>query len=180
MTVHVALLRGINVGGHNKLPMADLRAIAVDSGLTDVGTYIQSGNVLGISRKSPARVGSDLHDAILASSGLDVRIAVRSAADLDSIVGENPFLERATEDKQLHVVFLFARGSAKQIAGVDEAAYAPDEVALRGSNAYLFTPNGLGRAKIATESMMRRLGIEGTARNWRTVTKLAAMAAEMG
>jgi uncharacterized protein (DUF1697 family) len=180
VAVYIALLRGINVGGHNKLPMADLRSIAADSGLTDVATYIQSGNVVGVSRQSASRVGTDLHDAILAASGLDVRVVVRSATDLDTIVGENPFLERAIEDKQLHVVFLFARGSAKQIKGVDAADYAPDEVALRGSDAYLFTPNGLGRSKIATESMMRRLGIQGTARNWRTVTKLAAMATELG
>ena len=180
MTVYVALLRGINVGGHNPLPMADLRAIATASGLADVETYIQSGNVVGRSRKAAAKVGAALHDAILDLAGIDARVVVRSRAELGALVAANPFLARAGDEKHLHVSFLFEPGDPDAIAGVDPADYAPDEVSLQGVDAYLHTPNGFGRAKIASESMMRRLGIVGTVRSWRTVTALAGLAARVG
>jgi len=136
--------------------------------------------VLGTSRKRAATVGSDLHNAILASSGIDSRVVVRSRAELDALMRANPFLDCATDEKHLHVSFLFEPGDPARVRGVDHADYAPDEVELHGADAYLHTPAGFGRSKIASESMMRRLGIQGTVRNWRTVTALAAMAAELG
>lgn len=179
VTVYVALLRGINVGGRNKLPMADLRATAAGCDFGDVQTYIQSGNAVFTSGLGSAKVASTLHDAILAESGVDSRVVVRTAAEVVAVVAANPFLARGVDAKSLHVSFCFGPCDPAQVAAVDSSSYAPDDVELRGSDAYLHTPDGLGRSKIGAESMMRKLGIQGTVRNWRTVTTLAAMAAAM-
>lgn len=179
MTVYVALLRGVNVGGHNKLPMASLRASATECGFGEVETYIQSGNAVFTSRLGTAKVATSLHDAILAETGVDSRVAVRTAGDLANVVIDNPFLARGVDAKLLHVSFLYEE-SVPTLDAVDAPLYAPDEVEVIGAHAYLHTPNGLGRSKIATEPMIRKLGIQGTTRNWRTVTTLAEMAAAMG
>lgn len=176
MTVCVALLRGINVGGHNKLPMASLRAIATECGFGDVQTYIQSGNVVFTSPLGAAKVAITLHDAILAETGVDARVVLRTAVDLANVVADNPFLARSADEKMLHVSFLYEQ-STPTLAAVDAEVYSPDEVEVIDAHAYLHTPNGFGRSKLATESVIRKLGIQGTTRNWRTVTTLADMAA---
>ena len=178
MTVYVALLRGLNVGGHNKLKMDALRAIAEGCGFGHVQTYIQSGNVVFSSRAGAAKVSSQLHDAILAESGIDSRVVVRTAAEIDGVLRDNPFLDRATVPKTLHVAFLYDE-AVPTFDAVAPASYAPDEVVLGARDAYLLTPDGVGRSKLATESMMRKLGFQGTVRNWATVTTLAEMAAAM-
>ncbi len=179
MTVYVALLRGVNVGGRNKLPMATLRAVATGCGFGDVETYIQSGNAVFRSPLGAAKVETTLHDAILAATGVDSRVVLRTAAELPRVVIDNPFLARGADEKMLHVTFLY-RGSTPMLDAVDAQLYAPDEVAVIGAHAYLHTPNGLGRSKIAAEPLIRKLGLHGTTRNWRTVTRLAEMAATMG
>ena len=179
MTVYVALLRGVNVGGNNKLPMATLRAVATECGFGDVQTYIQSGNAVLTSRSGAARVATALHDAILRETGVDSRVVIRTRAELEAIVVNNPFLARGADEKLVHVSFMYPESTAT-LAAVDASVYAPDEVAVIGADAFLHTPNGLGRSKIATESVIRKLGIQGTTRNWRTVTTLTEMAAAMG
>ena len=176
MTVYVALLRGINVGGHNKLPMATLRALATGCGFTDVQTYIQSGNVVFGSRLGATKVATALHHAILAECAIDSRVVIRTGPDLVTVVAQNPFLERGADEKLQHVVFMYPE-SAPTLSGVDPQFYAPEEVEVIGPNAYLHTPNGVGQSKLATETTMRKLGIVGTVRNWRTVSTLAEMAA---
>lgn len=178
MTVYVALLRGINVGGHNKLPMASLRAVASGCGFGDVQTYIQSGNVVFTSRLGPAKAATALRDAILAESGVDSRVVLRTASDLEAVAASNPFLARGVDAKLLHVSFMYEE-STPTLNAVDAQVYAPDEVEVVGAHAYLHTPNGVGRSKLANDTMMKKLGIQGTARNWRTVTTLAEMAAAM-
>lgn len=178
MTVYVALLRGINVGGHNQLKMDRLRAIAAGCGYGNVQTYIQSGNVGFSSRAGAAKVATELHDAILASAGVDSRVVVRTAAEIHAVLRDNPFLDRDTDPKTLHVAFVYD-DEVPTLYAVPAARYAPDEVVLGTRDAYLFTPNGVGRSKLANESMMRKLGIQGTVRNWATVTTLAEMTAAM-
>ena len=175
MTMYVALLRGVNVGGHNKLPMAALRSLADGCGFTEVRTYIQSGNVVFSSRLGAAKVGVKLHDAILAECGIDTRVVLRTAADLATVVVKNSFLARGVDERLLHVAFLYEQ-SRPTLDAVDAAVYAPDELAVVDAHAYFHTPNGLGRSKLANETILRKLGILGTTRNWRTVTTLAEMA----
>lgn len=177
MTVYIALLRGINVGGRT-LPMDVLRAAAESRGFAGVRTYIQSGNVLFTSRKGAARVSSELHDAIVEHSGIDTEVVVRTGGDLRAVLDANPWPDRVADPTKVSVCFLFG-SSRPSVDAVEASEYAPDEVAVVGAQAYLSTPNGMGRSNL-TASLLRRLGIDGTTRNWRTTTVLAEMAEAMG
>jgi len=170
----VALLRGINVGGRGKLPMADLRAIATDLGYDEVATYIQSGNLVLTSRESAASVARDLAAAIAAAGDVSPAVTVRTRSQLAKIVRDNPFLARGEDAGLQHV--LFTEGPAKAaVAGLDLPSYAPEEAIAVGHELYLFLPNGVGRSKLAVD-VGRQKGVVGTMRNWRTVTTVLAMA----
>lgn len=179
MTAYVALLRGVNVGGNKKVPMADLRAAATGCGFGAVATYIQSGNVVFTSRKGAPKVASDLHDAILAEIGVDTRVVIRTAAQLEKVLTKNLFLARGVDPKLLHVAFLYEE-STPTLDAVEPEVYAPDEIAVVGTEAYVYVPNGLGRSKLANDTIMRKLGLLGTTRNWRTCMTLAEMAGALG
>jgi uncharacterized protein (DUF1697 family) len=176
VTVYVALLGGINVGGRS-LKMADLRTIAEGCEFDDVSTFIQSGNVLFRSRAGAKKVTQVLHDAILEASGIDTRIATRTAAQLRTTVERNPMTDRTDDATKLSVVFLFD-GVTPTLAALDPAEYAPDEVVVVGHEVYLHTPNGMGKTTLVP-AVMRKLGLAGTARNWRSTLKLTDLAAEM-
>jgi uncharacterized protein (DUF1697 family) len=179
MTVYVALLRGVNVGGNKKLPMASLRAVATGCGFGDVQTYIQSGNVVFTARLGAAKAATKLHDAILSETGVDTRVVLRTSAQLQTVMDQNPFLTRAVDTKLLHVAFMYEESRPK-LDAVAPQVYAPDEVAVVGTEAYVYAPNGLGRSKLANDTIMRKLGILGTMRNWRTCTTLAEMSLALG
>ncbi len=173
MTVMVALLRGVNVGGA-KLPMADLRAIAADLGYEGVATYIQSGNLVLSTTDTAAKVEKDLAAAIAAGTRVKPPVLVRTRSQLARVVKGNPFLARGEDASLVHV--LFTDGPAKTaIAKLDLPAYEPDEAQPIGKELYLFLPNGVGRSKLATDLVRHKAG---TQRNWRTVTTLRAMADE--
>jgi uncharacterized protein (DUF1697 family) len=174
MTVYVALLGGINVGGR-PLRMDALRATAALCGFDDVSTFIQSGNVIFRSRKGAKAVTAALHDAILVDSGIDTRIATRTAAQLQEVVGRNPFLDRSDDPTKLSVTFLFD-GVTPTPSAVAPDVYAPDEVQVIGREAYLHTPNGMGKTKVVP-AVAKKLGLAGTTRNWRSTLKLAELAA---
>ncbi len=175
MTAYVGLLRGVNVGGSKKVAMADLRTAAAGCGFEAVATYIQSGNVVFTSRKGAKRVASDLHDAILGDIGVDTRVVIRTAAQMHAVLAKNPFLARGVDSKLLHVVFLYEE-STPTLDAVEPEVYAPDEITVAGTEAYVYVPNGLGRSKLGNDTVMRRLGVLGTTRNWRTCATLAEMA----
>jgi uncharacterized protein (DUF1697 family) len=176
MHVMVALLRGVNVGGANKLPMADLRRIAEGCGYQQVKTYIQSGNiVLAAGDGDTAKAGGKLRRAIAERSGLDPAVIVRSRDELAAVVDANPFLHRGEDPAHLHVVFM---EEASPLPLKDLDAYAPEEVEVVGRERYLFLPKGLGRSRLAAD-LSRPKSPQGTARNWRTVTKLLEMADEI-
>jgi uncharacterized protein (DUF1697 family) len=171
----VALLRGINVGGNRKLPMADLKVILTGAGCSDVVTYIQSGNVV-FSHQAPD--AQALEAAIEKATGMAVPVILRSSADLARVIEDNPFDE--PDPTRLHVGFL--AGQPKEGA---EAAFAavvapfPDNqerFALIGDHLYLHLPEGLGRAKLPQALGVWKTPI--TVRNWRTVIKLAELAAQ--
>ncbi len=179
MTAYVALLRGVNVGGNNRVPMAELRTVAAACGFGDVATYIQSGNIVFTSRLGAKRAARDLHEAILASMGVDTRVVMRTADHMQSMLQQNPFLARGVDPKLLHTVFLYEESTPK-LEAVEPEVYAPDEIVTVGNEAYVYAPDGLGRSKLANDTMMRKLGVLGTTRNWRTCTTLAEMTASLG
>jgi uncharacterized protein (DUF1697 family) len=169
----VALLRGINVGGKNMLPMKDLAAMFEKAGCSAVKTYIQSGNVVfRADSKLASGIGAVISKAILAKAGLRVPVVVRTARDLLRVTSSNPFVERCADTDRLHVIFLADRPAAAQAALLDPARSPPDEFLVRGGEIYLHCPGGIGRSKLTNAYFDAKLGTVSTVRNWRTVLKL--------
>jgi uncharacterized protein (DUF1697 family) len=176
---HLALLRGINVAGKNKLPMKDLAAMFADAGCKDVRTYIQSGNVVfrapaALAAKVPAKVGAQ----IARQFGYQVPVLLRSHDELAQLAGRNPFLARQTDHGKLLVMFLADEPNARSVAALDPARSPSDEFVVRGREIYLHCPNGFGRSKLGNDYVDRVLGTTSTGRNWRTVLELLDMTRE--
>jgi uncharacterized protein (DUF1697 family) len=190
VATHVALLRGINLGGHKKVSMADLRELMASLGHTDVATYIQSGNVVfspaqdGTGTPDPATVAAGLEKAIEDRLGVRTAVLVLTAADLARIAQDNPYAGEP-DLRAVHVVFLPAAPAPEMIASVAEAQ---DQVARKGSRdtaqyagraLFLHTPDGFGRSELA--ALLAKAGRPmsakgaGTARNAATVRKLLDM-----
>lgn len=165
-----ALLRGINVGGRAKVPMAALRAVCEDLGCTDVRTYLQSGNVVLGSTKRPAALRDALEQAVDAEIGVPAKIVVRIHAQLQAVVDGQPYT--ADDPRHLAVGFLGAKPSADGLTAVADIDLPPDEFTVDGEHVYFSYPNGQGRSKLAAYPFEKRLGVPMTVRNWRTVTNL--------
>ena len=176
MRTYVALLRGINVGGRTKIAMADLRKLFAGLGGEDVTTYLQSGNVVFKSSAAAAVFAGSIEERIADELGLRVTVVMRTAADLATVAAKNPFADRGAEPTQLHVVFLSEKPAAARVRALDTTRGEPDEFRVAGREIYLHYPNGYGRSKITNAWFEKELGVAGTARNWRTVTKLAELA----
>jgi uncharacterized protein (DUF1697 family) len=176
-TVNVVLLRGINVGGGRKLPMADLRQICVDVGGDDVATYIQSGNVVLRSSLGAGALEGAVERRISEVAGFDTDVIVRTLAEFDDVVSSGIYADEDDGTKRV-VTFLKKKPAKDALAGLDLEAFAPESCTLRGREIYLHLPNGQGRAKLpdAIARATRSNPIPGTTRNWRTVEKLHAMA----
>ncbi|WP_309135114.1 DUF1697 domain-containing protein [Cellulomonas sp.] len=172
----VALLRGVNVGGATKVPMADLRRVVTDSGFGDVRTYVNSGNVVLTSPDPDTGAVAARLRAACADAFPAVRpdVVVRTAEELRGVVAGNPFLDRDDDPTHHHVVFLAGPGPAAA-PDLDLAPFHPEDLAVRGREVYLFLPGGMGRSRLA-QRLASLQGPAGTARNWRTVTTLSAMA----
>jgi uncharacterized protein (DUF1697 family) len=173
MNVHVALLRGINVGGKNRLPMADLATMFEDAGCRSVTTYIQSGNVL--FQASPAlarRIPSLIKKAIADGFDYDIPVLTRTAEELRKTLRGNPFIGAGAELERLHVAFLADRPAAARVKALDPDRSPPDAFAVRGREIYLHLPNGVARTKLTNAYFDSKLGTASTLRNWRTVVKL--------
>jgi uncharacterized protein (DUF1697 family) len=177
MTRHIALLRGINVGGHNKVPMADLRRVLEEAGFEDVKTYVQSGNVaLTASQASPAKVGRAIEKAIEGAFGFDVSVVVRSRDEIAALVDADPLGDVAADPKYRIVVFLAGKLDRKRLADVDPEQFAPEAFALRDYEIVMWAPDGQRDSKLVRTLTEKRTGVVGTARNWRTVEKLLDLA----
>lgn len=175
MTRFAALLRGINVGGHNQVGMARLRELLVDTlGFEDVITVLQSGNVVfsaPASAKSTA--AKRIASAVAEEFGCTIDVLLRDERAMAKVVSANPWPDRAkAEPAKVHVAFLSAQPAAAKVKAVDHDKFAPDELAVVGDAAYLWYPNGAGRSKLGAAVFERGLGVVATARNWNTVTKL--------
>jgi uncharacterized protein (DUF1697 family) len=184
MPRYLALLRGINVGGHNKVPMTELRALAAALGHTDVATYIQSGNMVFSSTETDVTVLADVLEAEIAAQ-LDVRcgVVVVSGPELAQVVASNPFPDE-TNPRYLHAVFRREEIDKNDIAQIAAAVRqaresgSRDDAAVAGRTLFLRTPDGLGRSDLAARLARSKVQSAGTARNWATVTKLMAMLGE--
>jgi uncharacterized protein (DUF1697 family) len=176
VTRWVALLRGVNVGGGNKLPMAELRETLRSLGHTNVQTYIQSGNVVFESAVTDEQTVSDgIRKAITGCHALKVPVVVRTHDQLVAIARRHPDADGAVEPKFLHVQFLSAVPDPLTVAALNPDAYLPDRWSIHGREIYLTCPNGSGRSKLTIEVFERAFGVTATARNLNTVRVLAEM-----
>jgi uncharacterized protein (DUF1697 family) len=174
---HVALLRGINVGGKNRLPMADLAALVHEAGGRDARTYIQSGNVaFHAGARAAAGFEARLSQAVAARFGITVPVVLRSVEELRRVAGAHPLAEPGHDAAKLHVGFLAATPAAERVARLDPGRSPPDTFVMRGSEIYLLTPNGMGKTKLTNAYFDGTLGTTSTFRNWATVQALLALA----
>lgn len=192
MPTHVALLRGINLGGRNKVAMADLRNVMASLGHTDIATYVQSGNVVfsaaqagpGTEHPSPAVLAASIENAISSALGVSPRVVVLTREELAQVVRDNPY-PGEENPRAVHAVFLSGQPGPEVAERVSAAV---QQVAERGSRdtaqvigraIFLHTPDGFGRSDLGAVLTRQKVPgsqeLTGTARNWGTVTKLHAM-----
>jgi uncharacterized protein (DUF1697 family) len=175
MQTYIVLLRGINVGGSHKLPMEELKVVLEKNGCMDVRTYIQSGNViLASSISDPARLAKRLSAAIGGSHGFEPRVIVLTRRELEKAVTGNPFPQADRNPKSLHLFFLDEPPKKPDLKGLEVLKGKTEAFVLQGSVFYLYTPDGFGVSKLAARAE-KLLGVDATARNWRTVTTLVGM-----
>ncbi|MEK8145480.1 DUF1697 domain-containing protein [Streptomyces sp. M10(2022)] len=177
-TKYAALLRGINVSGHRKLPMGELRSLLTELGHADVATYLQSGNAVFSSEQGDeSALALALERAIEARLGFTVDCLVRSASYLAAVAAACPFPAAELQGRQLHVTFFGRPVQAARFATLDPADYLPEEFRLGDRALYLYAPDGLGRSRLAAALARPALtkGITATSRNWNTVAKLVEM-----
>ncbi len=173
---HVALLRGVNVGGKNKLPMKDLAAMFVAAGCRDVTTYIQSGNVVfsapaGVLKKLPTTISAAIEKAF----GHRVPVVVRSHEQLGAVIRDNPYLKAGEAEQTLYVAFLADMPGADAVSKLDPQRSPPDRFCVLGKEIHMHLPAGMGTSKLTNAWMDSKLSTISTARNWATVLKLHEM-----
>jgi len=175
MTAHVALLRGINVGGKNSLPMQDLRDILGSLGCENVKTYIQSGNAVFHAADNTKTLVNNIRNAIEQRFGFAPTVLLLSADKFKAIAAANPYPQAEETPKLLHVWFLAEAPTSPDLDALASVKAPSEKFALLGDAFYLHAPDGIGRSRLAAK-VDRCLGVATTARNWRTVTKLLALA----
>jgi uncharacterized protein (DUF1697 family) len=175
---YAALLRGINVGGHKMVPMADLRALLTKLDFGDVRTYLQSGNAVFTSTAGDeVELAQRLRQAITDHFGFPVDVLVRDHAYLKAVADACPFPAASLAGKQLHATFFSEPVDASRFASIETTTYLPEEFQLGDRVLYLYAPDGIGRSKLA-EALTKITPpkqIIATSRNWNTVTKLVEL-----
>jgi uncharacterized protein (DUF1697 family) len=172
MATWIVLLRGVNVGGANKLAMSDLRALVTNLGHSDVSTYIQSGNVVLTSpRDDRATLAAEITAGIETILGTAISAVLRTPDELRAALVANPF-RTEKEGSRVLITFLSEVPADDDIARLEPQRFAPDQFALIGSELYGHYPNGAGRSKMTLDYFEKRLRVRGTARNLNTVAKL--------
>jgi uncharacterized protein (DUF1697 family) len=179
MQTYISFLRGINMTGHNSIKMTDLLSLYVKLGFSDAITYIQSGNVI-FSEFGDIPVSSFsvyIEKAIREQFNFIIPVMIRTTLELTGLYLSNPFLEEKNFDSsKMAVIFLHEVPSDAQIqklAGID---YPPDKFKITGRDIFIYCPNGFGKTKLYTNFFEKKLGVNGTARNWKTVTTILNMA----
>ncbi len=180
MTTFVALLRGINVSGQKRIRMAELQKSCEAVGLTDVRSYLQSGNlVFRANQSAPRKLAATLRGRIAEDFGHDVEVLVLPAKDLSRVAKSNPLWPRSGGDETLfHATFLFEPVPANRFRDLTLPARSGEQAALVGQVVYLHCPHGYGRTKLNNAYFEKALGVPATTRNWRTVLALQDLRAE--
>ncbi len=178
MPTYIALLRGINVGGRNKIPMADLRSLFASAGFADARTLLQSGNVVFEGpRQSVAALEQLLEAETQARFGLSIDYVVRTATEWKRIIADNPFTTEAERDPSHTLVMLLkSTATTAAVRTLNDEIEGREIVRSAGKQLYMIYPDGIGRSKLTNAVIEKKLNVRGTARNWNTVVKLDALA----
>jgi len=179
MKTFIALFRGINVGGNNKLPMMELAAVLETLGMQNIRTYIQSGNVVFQDKATDAaKRAAQISAAIMQSHGFAPKVMLLDAVKLEQAIKDNPFPEAEAAPTTLHLNFLDAIPAKPNLDALEKIRAPSERFFLKDNVLYLHAPDGIGRSKLAA-NMERLLGVPITGRNWNTVCKLREMSREM-
>ena len=176
MPRYVALLRGVNLGPRNRVPMAELRAALEDLGYEDVRTLLQSGNVGVSSGKSAKAVREELEAAIAERFGVETVVVLRTRKELEALVAAKPLGDVADDPKRLQVWFLTGKPKAAAVKALEAADVAPEAIAVSGKEIHVWHAGGIQRSPASKAIERAELGATGTARNWNTVEKLLDLA----
>ena len=174
---YVALLRAVNLGGHRKVGMAELRELLSFLGYSDVSTYIQSGNALFTSPEDDAgALEREIEQAIEQRFGMDVPVLLRTPNELAAVIAGNPFPHALTSPSRFYVAFLSGQPDPDALAQIDAQQFVPEEFAPGERAMYVWYPNGLNASKLSNTFWEKHLGVTATSRNWNTVNKLLELA----
>jgi uncharacterized protein (DUF1697 family) len=181
MPVYISMLRGVNVGQHNRIKMDALRALYESLKLEDSRTYVQSGNVIFRTKeKNAAKLATQIQTAIEKKLGCSPAVLLRTTAEMKKAIAANPFAARPDiVPGKLLVTFLAAEPAREAQAGLDTLKHHPEEIHLIGRELFIYFPNGAGKTKLPWSQVERFLKVTGTARNWNSVIKMGEMAEEM-
>jgi uncharacterized protein (DUF1697 family) len=174
MQTIISILRGINVGGKNKIPMVELKALYEKAGFKNIITYIQSGNVVFSAKEDASKNLEDkIKQLILKRWGFNVPVIVRSTDEMQSVVDRNPFIKMKVIDlEKLHVTFLSENPTNENLEKIKAYQYKPDEYIIDEREVYLSCPDGYGNTKLSNTFFENKLKVTATTRNWRTVNEL--------
>jgi uncharacterized protein (DUF1697 family) len=178
MAVIISMLRGVNVGGHNKIKMDALRALYESMKLREAQTYVQSGNVIfRTDERDIARLAKRIEDGIERKLGFRPDVILRTATEMREVIARNPFAKRrGIEPSKLLVTFLGSDPGAEAREKILQIKCDPEELRIEGRELYIYFPNGIGRSKLSWAGLEKTLKTPGTARNWNSVTKMLEMA----
>lgn len=179
MPLHLALLRGINVGGRSRVPMKELAVAMEAAGFENFSAYLQTGNVLFESDETdPYTLADHLQELIAERFGIATLVVMRTPEQLAQAASGHPFLNDEADFAKLHVMFLDREVDPEDVAALDPERSPGDRFTVDGRDIYLHYPTGAGRSKLTIGYFERHLGVTATARNWRTVLKLQSIMAE--
>src|SRR5260370_14559303 len=181
MAVIISMLRGVNVGGHNKIKMDALRALYESLKLRDAQTYVQSGNVIfRTDERDMARLTKRIEDGIERKFGFRPNVILRTAAEMQEVIARNPFAkQRGIEPSKLLVSFLASDPGEEAREKVRQMKCDPEELRIDGREIYIYFPNGMGRSKLQWAGAGKMLKTPATGRNWNSGRKMREMAEKM-
>ncbi len=172
---YAALLRGINVGGRKKVPMAALRAMLADLGYADVVTHLQSGNAAFTSPQRPQALARAIAERIAGELGMDVKVLIRTGGELADVIARSPLPGGPPSPSRYFVAFLSAAPPQAEADALTSMTFDPDQIWISGAEAFLWCPDGVAETRLSNNFLEKRLKVTATSRNWNTVLKLAEL-----
>jgi uncharacterized protein (DUF1697 family) len=180
MRIVIALLRAVNMAGHNSIKMKELSEMFAGMDHPEAKIFIQSGNVVLQSDDDSDKLSAEIAAAIKQEFDLDIAVMIRTAGEVQELAARNPYLrEENFNGSKMAVVFLNKVPSAEALKKMEEINFPPDKYCIDGKEIFIYCPNGFGRSKLSTNFFERKLNVFGTARNWKTINSILDIAEKM-